>query len=240
MNLLIYDRQDDWVAAIVTCWIARLRANPHLRMCMTSGNTPLRAYAAMAKAVNEGQASFREAEIFSLDEYGGLAVDDEGRCANMIRKYLVDSVDLPKDKFHQLDPDIKDLDKMCQDYEAKIGNGFDLTILGIGLNGHLGLNEPGSTTDSLTRRAAMAESSIKSSVQYLKHNNLPTWGLTVGMSRLLGSKEVWLLSCGESKASIIERVIKGEVSNDVPASWLKTHKNASLFMDAGSAKKLLS
>jgi len=239
MNLLIFDRQDDWVDAIVTCWVARLRANPRLRMCMTSGNTPLRAYAAMAKAVKEGQASFRDAEVFSLDEYGGLAVDDEGRCVNMIRKYLVGSVDLPEDRFHWLDPDQKDLDKMCQEYETKIGTGFDLTILGIGLNGHLGLNEPGSTPDSLTRRAAMAESSIKSSVQYLKHTNLPTWGLTVGMSRLLGSKEVWLLSCGASKASIIERVVKGDVSSDVPATWLKTHKKASLFMDAESARKLI-
>ena len=108
----------------------------------------------------------------------------------MLRRYLLDGIDLPTDRFHFLDTEAKDLAKVCRDYDVLIEGrgGFDLTLLGIGLNGHLGLNEPGSSHESTTRRVAMHESTIKSSAGYLTHSNLPTWGVGVGLKHLLGSK----------------------------------------------------
>ena len=155
MNVLRFDSEESWVQGIVSFWRDRLRVQPRLKICLPSGHTPNPIYSAMARAVAAGQVSFREAEIFSLDEYGGLAADDPGRCANMLRSYLVDLIDLPKNRFHTIDTTASDLDKLYREYDAAIGSGFDLTLLGIGLNGHLGLNEPGSALDSPTRRVEM-------------------------------------------------------------------------------------
>jgi len=209
-------------------------------MCLPSGHTPNPIYAAMGRSVARGEVSFREAQVIALDDFGGLAPDDPGRCRNMVQRHLLDHVDLPKERFHFIDTEARDLDAVCRGYDRLIeeGGGFDLTLLGIGLNGHLGLNEPGSAPDSTTRRVQMHESTVKASAGYLTHGDLPTWGVGVGLKHLLGSKEVWLLASGQKKAEIIARTVKGEVTNQVPASLLRKHPNCSLFADAGAGALL--
>ena len=232
MNLLRFDSEDAWVAGVASLWRDRLQTNPRLRMCLPSGNTPIRLYAAMAESVKRGLVSFRKAEIFALDDYGGLAPDDEGKCVNILRRFLIDHIDLPKEQFHFIATDAPDLERVCRDYDRLIGDGLDLTVLGIGLNGHLGLNEPGSAPDSTTRRVKMHASSIGASADYLKHSNRPTWGVTVGLKHLLASKEIWLLASGAKKADIIRRAVKGDVTTEVPATLLQKHPNCFLSVDA--------
>jgi glucosamine-6-phosphate isomerase len=233
MNILKFDSESAWVDCVASLWRDRLHTNPRLRICLPSGHTPIKIFETMARSVANGWVSFREAEIFALDDYGGLALDDPGRCKNMLRRFLVDHIDLQHERFHWIDTDAHDLERVCREYDALIerGDGFDLTLLGIGLNGHLGLNEPGSALDAATRRVEMHESTVKASAGYLTHSNLPTWGIGVGLKHLLGSKEVWLLANGAKKAAIIQRTVKGAISNEVPASLLRKHSNASLFVD---------
>lgn len=240
MNLLRFDSEPHWVETAAALWRDRLQNNPRLRMCLPSGHTPNPVYAAMGRAVAEGKVSFREAQVFALDDFGGLAADDPGRCRNMLQRYLLDHVDLPKERFHFIDTEAHDLEAVCRHYDQLIeeGGGFDLTLLGIGLNGHLGLNEPGSEPAGTTRRVQLHESTIKASAGYLTHGALPTWGVGVGLKHLLGSKEVWLLASGQRKADIIGRTVKGEITNQVPASLLRTHPNSLLFVEAGAGASL--
>lgn len=240
MNLLQFDSEHAWVEGAAALWRDRLRRNPRLRMCLPSGHTPNPIFAAMGRSVAQGEVSFRDAEVFALDDFGGLASDDPGRCRNMLQRYLLDLVDLPKNRFHFLDTEAQDIERVCRDYTALIesGGGFDLTLLGIGLNGHLGLNEPGSAPDSITRRVEMHASTIKSSAGYLTHSNLPTWGMGVGLKHLLGSREVWLLANGSKKAEIVLRAVKGDIEPAVPASLLRQHPNSWLMMDAAAGSKL--
>jgi glucosamine-6-phosphate deaminase len=140
--------------------------------------------------------------------------------------------------FRFLNPEAPDLEAACRNYEAAIGHGFDLVLLGVGLNGHLGLNEPGSAPDSLTRRVELHPASVKASAQYLAHPGLPTWGLTVGMKQLLASKEVWLLATGAAKAPIMQRVVKGPPDVSVPATLLQQHPNCFVFLDAEAGRGL--
>ncbi len=235
MNILRFDSETAWANGVTTFWRDRLRANPRLRICLPSGHTPNPIFAAMARSVAEEQATFRDAEIFALDEFGGLVPDDAGRCANMLRRYFVDHIDLPKARFYPMNPDVADLEKVCRDYDTAIGAGFDLTLLGIGLNGHLGLNEPGSAIDGTTRRVELHQATITASAKYLTHTNLPTWGVGVGMKHLLGSKEVWLLANGRAKAGIIQRIVREPVTIETPASLMRNHPNCSLFLDPDAA-----
>ncbi len=231
MNIFKFDSEDAWVREVAAFWCERLRSQPRLRMCLPSGHTPNPIFAEMGRAVAAGKVSFHEAQIFALDEFGGLARDDQGRCANMLGRYLLKHIDLPAQQFHSLAVDEPDLDRVCGEYDRAIEPGFDLTLLGLGLNGHLGMNEPGSAEDSPTRRVELAKSTIASSGKYLTHENLPTWGLTVGLKPLLASKEVWLLANGSGKGEIVKRVVRGPIGTDVPATLLRKHPNSFLMVD---------
>ncbi len=240
MNFLQFDTEQSWINNVAALWRDRLRANPRLVMCLPSGNTPNAIYAEMGRSVANGLVSFRKAEIFALDDFGGLAQDDPGRCRNMLQRFLLDHVDLPRERFHFIDTEANNLDRVCREYNELIAarGGFDLTLLGIGLNGHLGLNEPGSAIDCMTRRVEMHESTIKASAGYVTHSNLPTWGVGVGLKHLLGSREVWLLANGAKKAEIIHRAVTCPISNDLPASLLRKHLNSFLLTEAAAGSRV--
>ena len=238
MQLLQFDSEISWANHIAGRWRDRLRTNPRLRLCLPAGHTPMRIFAAMANYVKRGQASFREAEVFMLDEFGGLSPDDPGLCVQQLRRGLIDQIDLPPEQFHFLHPEAENIDHECLRYDQAIGEGFDLTLLGVGLNGHLGMNEPGTPADRTTHSVVLHPTTVEASRRYLTHAQAPTWGLTVGLKQLLESKEVWLLACGASKADIIQRTLKGDITPEVPASLLRPHPNSFLFVDAAAGANL--
>jgi glucosamine-6-phosphate deaminase len=238
MNLFKFDSESTWAETAASLWRDRLRSKPDLKMCLTTGLTPVPIYAAMIRAVQSGAASFREAEIFLLDEFGGLAADDPGRCVNMLRRDLLDRIDLPPEKFHAIDADAADLDRACREFDDAISGGFDLTLLGIGTNGHIGMNEPGSSADSPVGRKQLAESTIRASARYGSTSPLAGWGAGVGMKRLLESREIWLLANGASKAEIVRRTVSEEISTELPATLLRRHPNCIFFVDPAAAASL--
>src|SRR5204862_4861762 len=129
----------DHVAALL---MARLAERPALRVCLPTGLTPMPVYDRLAAAVARGESSFGQAEVFLLDEFGGVAPDDAGRCDQMLLRAFVSRVDLAPGRFHRFELQ-GDVDAECRRYEALIGAGCDLALLGIGTNGHVGMNEPG-------------------------------------------------------------------------------------------------
>jgi glucosamine-6-phosphate isomerase len=231
MNVLHFDSEMAWTHAICSLWRDRLHLKPDLTMCLPSGTTPVDVYGEMSRSARQGLVSFKHATVFALDEFGGLAPDDPGRTSHTLRRQLIEIVDVSPDAFHVLNPDHPDPSAHCAEYETAIGSGFDLVLLGVGLNGHLGMNEPGSPIDSPTRRVDLHESTIQSSARYFAHQNLPRWGLTVGLKALLGAGEVWLLAKGSTKAEIVREILKREIGTANPASLLRRHPNAWLFLD---------
>lgn len=238
MNLLQFDSEFSWVAGVATFWRDRLRSQPALKHCLASGNTPIPVYREMVQSAKRGDVSFRKASVFALDEFGDLPEDDPGKCRHMLTRDLVSHVDLAAENFHFFNPDAADLQAECEAFDRKVGNGFDLVLLGIGLNGHLGMNEPGSAPDSPTRRVDLHATTISSSAKYLTHQHLPKWGLTVGMQQFANSREVWLVATGKAKAEIIKKIVRGEVTTNVPASLMRQHPNCTLFLDAAAASLL--
>ena len=238
MNVLRFDSETAWIRTVCSLWRDRLRTKPHLRVCLPSGTTPVGIYAEMSRSARAGLVSFERASLFALDEFGGLAPDDPGRTRHTLHRQLIDAVDLPPTAFHFLEPDDPDIAQHCIDYDAAIGDGFDLMLLGIGLNGHLGMNEPGSPVDSSTRRVELHGTTIQSSARYFAHQNLPHWGLTVGLKAVLASKEVWLVANGAAKAGIVQQTVRGDISPSNPASLLRRHPNCSLYVDADAGALL--
>jgi glucosamine-6-phosphate deaminase len=236
LQLCRYDSPATWTDAIVALWCDRLKANPRLRMCLPAGRTPQPIYAGIAHAVAARRCSFAAAKIFLLDEYGGLARDDPRRCTQMLRRDLLSRVDLPPRQFAALDPDAADMDAMCGDTERRIAaGGLQLTLLGIGLNGHVGLNEPGTAADSRTRRVDLAPATVQTAASYPGDGSAPLWGVTLGVATLAQSEEIWLLACGAAKAAIVGRIVHGAAGSEVPATLLRSHPNCRLFVDRAAA-----
>ncbi len=229
---------DAWAAAVAARWIRRLHAQPDLVMCLPTGATPRPVYSMMAAAVIAGTVSFAGAQVYLLDEFGGLAPDDAGRCDAMIDRHLVGRIDLPPGSLHKLDPDAVDIDAEAARYGAALRQaGLDLTLVGIGVNGHIGLNEPGSSAESTARRVELASSTQESMRRYGAGHSA-AWGLTLGMAEILQSAEVWLVATGQSKAAIVAAALKGPISSAVPASLLRQHPKASALLDQSAASAL--
>lgn len=240
MNLFQFDSESAWIDAVCSLWRDRLHTNPGLKMCLPSGSTPSGIYAEMSRSARLGLVSFEQARVFALDEFGGLATDDPGRTRHTLQRQLLIASGLPHSAFRFLDPDVPDANQHCLDYDKDIGDGFDLMVLGIGLNGHLGMNEPGSAPDSPTRRVDLHATTVQSSARYFAHQNLPRWGLTVGLKAMLSSKQVWLVANGPAKAGIIRQTVRGEIGPSNPASLLRRHPNCSLFVDSQAGQLLLT
>jgi glucosamine-6-phosphate deaminase len=238
MNLLRFDSEPAWIDAVCALWRDRLRTKPDLKICLPSGTTPARIYAEMSRSARMGLVSFARASVFALDEFGGLASDDPGLTRHTLQRQLLDSIDLPSSSCHFLDPDRADVAQHCADYDETIGDGFDLMVLGIGLNGHLGMNEPGSSVDSPTRRVELHGGTVQSSARYFAHQSLPKWGLTVGLKAVLASNEVWVLANGAAKADIIAETLRGEIGPSNPASLLRRHPSCWVFVDADAGSRL--
>lgn len=228
-------RSADWADHVADALIARLRARPTLKLCLPSGLTPVPVYRRLVDAVRAGRVSFRDAEVVLLDEFGGVSPDDPGRCDRMLERDLLADVDLPPARFHRFDL-AGDIEAACAAHERAVGDGCDLTLLGLGTNGHIGMNEPGSAIDSLTRRVELASGTIAASQRYFAHDRLPTWGVTMGIGTLRRSSEIWLLATGHAKAAVVRDTLTAPVSPLLPSTLLRDHAASMLVIDEAAAE----
>ena len=175
--------------------------------------------------------------MFILDEFG-LPPGNASRCDEMIRRDLLDRLGMPPGTVHALNVQADDLDAECARYEALTrAGGLDLAVVGLGGNGHLGLNEPGSARDSITRVVELTRETSEHSEAY-GSDTAPTWGATMGIDTVLAATEVWLLVTGAHKAAILERSLSRPVGPAIPATFLRTHDNVTIFADKDAAALL--
>jgi glucosamine-6-phosphate deaminase len=234
VTLLRGGSTEAWARLVADLFIERLKGQPGMRVCLPTGLTPVPIYDHLAAAVAAGTVSFALTDVFLLDEFGGVDPGDPGRCDQMLERFLLSRIDLPAARFHRLDL-TGDIETVCRAYEGAVGHGCDLTLLGIGTNGHVGMNEPGASADSLTRRVNLAPDTIAASARYFGHDRLPTWGVTMGLGTLRRSREIWILASGAGKAPIVRQTLHGPVTAAVPATQLREHPSVLLIADDEAA-----
>jgi 6-phosphogluconolactonase/glucosamine-6-phosphate isomerase/deaminase len=226
-----------WAGAVVGAFVERLRTTPSLRVCLPTGATPVPAYEALVGRVERGDASFAGATVILLDEWVGLPPGDPARCDIRLRAQLVERLLVPPVAVHTIDVEASDLDAAAARHAA-ISSDLDLVVLGLGMNGHVGFNEPGSRPDSPTRLVRLAASSGDAAVARYGAPRVPTAGITLGMDRILAAGEAWLLVTGDRKAHILRRALRDPEGPDCPASYLRRHPNLRVFADEAAATLL--
>ena len=203
---------------------------------LPTGNTPVALYIALKHAAETGQADISSWRAFAIDEYGGPR---EHPCSNraFFSRYW-DAIPVAPE-VEQFDPEAPDSDAECRRVAAALerAGGLTVSLLGIGMNGHLAFNEPGSALDSPTRRMELHEASRRSAAACWG-KDAPRWGLTLGLRELLNAGTVLVTANGAGKAAIVAQAIDGPETADVPASLVRRNKNAVWVLDEAAAAKL--
>ena len=228
---------DEWAPTVAAWFAVRLAERPTLRVCLPTGDTPAPLYAELVAAEWRGEASFASATVILLDEWVGLPPDDPARCDARIAGELIDQLIEPP-RFVPIDVDGPDPEAAAAAHDAEIAPGLDLAVVGLGANGHVGFNEPGSFPDDGTRLVRLAVSSREAAAERYGATLVPTAGITVGLARLLEARECWLLVTGPHKAAILRRALEGPEDPDCPASYLRRHPRLIVFADEAAAALL--
>jgi 6-phosphogluconolactonase/glucosamine-6-phosphate isomerase/deaminase len=231
-------RAEHWADRVADELVARIRERPFLRLCLPSGDTPTALFAKLVRRSAVGEVSFEGVTIVLLDEFLGLARDDPARCDVRLGRELLGSLRPRPAAIHTIDVDAADPEAAAQAHDAVAAEGLDLVLLGLGMNGHIGLNEPGSGPDSPTRVVTIAASSQAAALERYGAAAAPVKGITLGMDRLLAAQEIWLLVTGPPKAAVLARALDGPEGEDCPASYLRRHPRLWVIADEPAAAKL--
>lgn len=216
-----------------------LKERPRLRLGLATGNTFVPIYAALVELHRAGGFSFAQATSFNLDEYIGLSREHPASFAAYMQRHLFAHVDLPADK--GLLPRVEgDIETACRDYEAAIAaGGIDLQVLGIGRNGHIGFNEPGSAFNSRTRAVELTRSTREANQgDFPPGETVPPSAVTMGIGTILDAREIVLVALGASKAQALQTAFQSPPSPDSPASALQSHPNVLIFCDQAAASAI--
>jgi len=228
----------DWADRVAADLAARLRDEPGTRLCLPTGDTPAPVYARLAALARAGGAPFGAAVIVALDEYLGLPPGHPARCDVRLTRELLAQLPAPPAAFHRIEADDPDPAAAAARIDAIAAGGLDLAVLGLGMNGHVGLNEPGSYADAPTRVVRTSGASRRAAVERYGADPAPTAGITLGVARLLQAREIWLLVTGERKASILARALEAPEGPDCPATWLRRHPDLRVVADEPAAAGL--
>jgi glucosamine-6-phosphate deaminase len=219
-----------------------LSANPRLVLGLATGRTPIPLYEELARLHAQGRADFSHATTFNLDEFLGVASKDPRGYQAFMRRHLFDQVNLQANHIHFLNGTAGDPTAECARYERAIARagGIDIQILGLGLNGHIGFNEPARALIAATHRVRLTRATRRANAALFDHRvrHVPKEALSMGMATILRARRIVLLSTGVSKARCVERMLRGRVTPRLPASFLQLHANAEVWLDRGSASRL--
>jgi len=217
-----------------------LAKKPNAVLGYATGSTPLGLYAQLVKLYKEGKISFKAVTTFNLDEYKGLTPDHSQSYRHFMEVNLFNHLDLPKDSIHVpsgINTEETDLAK----YESDIANagGVDLQLLGIGKNGHIGFNEPGTPFESLTHIVNLTKSTIEANARFFdKIEEVPTQAITMGIKTVMNAKSLLFIATGIDKAEAVRATLKGPVTPDMPASVIQLHPDVEVWLDEDAASLL--
>jgi glucosamine-6-phosphate deaminase len=210
---------------------------------LATGSSPVKVYDELVRMHREDGLSFRNVITFNLDEYYPMTKENSQSYHCFMHQHLFDHIDIKPENIHIPDGTIpqEQLNQYCLDYEMSIENagGLDFQLLGIGRTGHVGFNEPGSHVNSGTRIITLDHiTRVDASSDFNGIDNVPKRAITMGVSSIMKSKRIVLLAWGQNKAAIIKRTIQGDISPEIPATFLQNHSNTTFVLDQSAASQL--
>lgn len=214
-------------------FIKQINTKPNSVLGLATGTSPLLVYANLVKANKEGRVSFKDVKTFNLDEYIGLDGTHNQSYRYFMNENLFNHIDINKDNTHVL-KGVGDYASYAKEYDNLIAQegGIDLQILGLGSDGHIAFNEPGTSFESLTHIADLTESTIKDNSRLFNDiSEVPTKAMTMGLKSIMNAKRIVLIATGKNKAKAVRDMLRGPVDESCPASILQKHPDVTVYVD---------
>jgi glucosamine-6-phosphate deaminase len=200
-----------------------VRRMPEAAIAVPTGSTPLPMFGEVIDRVRRGDLDLSRIQLFCLDEYVGVAPADPNSLTGWLARAFLKDAGIPPANVHTLPSTDPDLEEAPRRYERALAahGGLELAVLGLGGNGHIAYNEPGSPADSRTRVVTLTPESVEQAAGYFEGRSVPTQAMTVGVGTLLEARSLVLIVTGTAKADVLHRALRQPMSAEVPASWLR-------------------
>lgn len=241
MRVIVVENYDEMSKKAAAMVASQIILKPNSVLGLATGDTPLGMYEELIRMYNNKQIDFSESKTFNLDEYYGLNRENKQSYYYYMMHNLFNHININKDNINVPNGMKEDIEDECSSYENRIkeAGGIDIQVLGIGVNGHIGFNEPDVSFEAQTHLVNLDEKTIESNSRFFKSiAEVPVKAISMGIKTIMHSKKIVLLASGESKAEAIEKTVKGKISPEVPASILQLHQDVTLIVDKAAASKL--
>ncbi|MGD0582256.1 MAG: glucosamine-6-phosphate deaminase [Bacteroidales bacterium] len=240
MKQIIYKDYEELSVKTAEMIVSIINKKPDALLCFPAGETSVGTFRHLIGLNRSGQVSFKKSRIVGLDEWAHLGEMKNENCFSFLKKHLFDHIDYSEDNFCFFNGESNDLTKECKktdDFIRKYGT-VDMMLLGVGMNGHLGLNEPGTSFDLYSHIVDLDETTKIVGQKYFSGNVKLTRGISLGIKYIMEAKTVILQMNGTRKAEVARKLIESEVSPAFPASVIKALSNSFLLLDNDAARLL--
>ena len=237
MRIIQCGSTEEAVNAVASMVMEKISAHPASVIGLATGRTMEPVYASLAEQVRNSEVSLENTFFFMLDEYVGLPDNHPSGFQFYIKKHVIEPLKLDESQFAFPPANVPD-GPLHYEESIKESNGVDLQLLGIGTNGHVGFNEPGSQKNSRTRIVTLTEETIAANRDLFIDSNIPVEALTMGIGTILESKSLVMLATGKSKADVVKYLLNHHDEKNCPATFLKSHPHFTLVLDPDAASKI--
>ena len=234
MKILVAENYEEMSRLAADIVAAQVKEKPACVLGLATGGTPVGMYKCLVDMHKAGALDFSSVTSFNLDEYYPIPAADSHSYRYFMNDNLFNHVNIPEENIHIPNGEAPDADKECADYEEALekAGGIDLQILGIGLNGHIGFNEPDETLVPVTHRTPLTESTLQANARFFENPaEMPNSALTMGMASIFRARKILLLANGPAKRDILSRLKNGGITTNVPASLLLLHPDVTVICD---------
>ena len=240
MQIHIADTYADMSQKAADDVIQWMQASPNKLLCIASGDTPAGLFKEIVRRVEAGELDISDWKFIGLDEWAGMNGEDEGSCRYHLDRQFFQPLHILEENICFFNGRAADLQNECAAAEDFIGEngGIVVAILGLGMNRHIGMHEPGTPDTRRTHVSNIDSETQKTGQKYFPSPRELTHGLTLGLANLMEAKHIALLANGAHKAAIVKRVLSEAISENLPATLLRDHAHAKIYLDSAAAQFL--
>ena len=240
MQLKIFETYNELSFHAAEKIIELVKNNPDAVLCLAAGDTPRLTYTLMSKKAIEEKVDFTRCTFIGLDEWVGIPPENEGSCQFFLQNHIFGPLLIRSSQIHLFDALSENLVQECLAMDKIIieKGGIDLMLVGVGMNGHIGFNEPGVSVNNYSHVIDLDSATQSVGQKYFKHPTALKKGITLGLNHLLQARKVIVVANGVKKAEVIRKALEEEINTDTPASIIRTHPHGLVMIDEDAASLL--
>ena len=240
MLLKIHETYNAMSSAAAEMIIDTVNKNPKALLCFATGDTPKLTYQTLQEIAKEKEVNFSKCFFLGLDEWLGIPPQNTGSCHYFLHHFLFHPLSIGPSQIHLFNGMAVDPEQECRRMNKLLEDKgpIDFMLVGVGMNGHIGFNEPGTDPDSTAHVAILDRTTQTVGKKYFEQEVAISQGITLGLKQVMNSRKLLMIANGKKKASVIKKSVEAGISSDFPASLVRDHKNSILMIDREAASEL--